>query len=138
MISLYIASLLKVNHTLINYHLVVSKSLLTRTIKIIPEPYPVTQTTALGGGGIFGAPTFETVPPQLSPGLFGALPYNPPSAPFGRGFGGAAIPPNPNRFQSSQGKFRINCQPTGNTGWYQLHITVCGQHIRGSPFRVEV
>ena len=42
------------------------------------------------------------------------------------------------QLQSSQGKFRISCRTTRNAGWYQLHITVCGQHIRGSPFRVEL
>ena len=40
------------------------------------------------------------------------------------------------QFQSNLGQFRITCQPAA-CGWHQLHITVCGQHIRGSPFRVE-
>ena len=40
------------------------------------------------------------------------------------------------QFQSNLGQFRITCQPSA-CGWHQLHIIVCGQHIRGSPFRVE-
>ena len=55
--------------------------------------------------------------------------------------GGVTSPPgvkDNGKFRSSQGKFRIPYRPTGNVGWHQLHITVCGQHIRGSPFRVEL
>ena len=55
--------------------------------------------------------------------------------------GGDTSPPgvkDNSKFQSSQGKFRIPYRPTGITGWHQLHITVCGQHVRGSPFRVEL
>ena len=40
------------------------------------------------------------------------------------------------QFQSNLGQFRISCQPSARR-WHQLHITVCGLHIRGSPFRVE-
>ena len=39
--------------------------------------------------------------------------------------------------KSSQGQFRITCKPAASR-CHQLHITVCGQHIRGSPFRVNV
>ena len=102
----------------------VPESCLHRTTPITPEPYPVTQTSALGGRGVF-----------QSPKLFGAhYVNNPPSA----GLEGVASPPNPSRFRSSQCKFHIPYRPTGNVGWYQLHITVCGQHIRGSPFRVQL
>ena len=38
--------------------------------------------------------------------------------------------------ESDMGQFRITCMPAIR-GWNLLHITVCGQHIRGSPFEVN-
>ena len=128
----------------------VPESLHTRTTHILPEPYPVTQPSTFRGGMFGTSPTFANLP--LSPvggggGIFGSLhPTNPPSARGGgyNVFSGSVNPPHPSQvkdnsqFQSSQGKFRISFQTSGNAGWHQLHITVCGQHIRGSPFRLKV
>ena len=118
---------------------------------------------SLGGGGLgFGmAPNHPPVSsdPGNQPWCGFARVANRPSPPVSSGVcqplcrggskalgqpvssGGDTSPPgvkNNSKFQSSQGKFRIPYRPTGSTGWYQLHITVCGQHIRGSPFRVEL
>ena len=90
-------------------------------------------------GGVASQPNLLGVrQPLCGAGLADSCPPVPPLT-----CGGVGSEPNPrikdiSKFRSGQGKFLIPYQPTGNPGRQQLYITVCGQHIRGSPFRVEV